>query len=346
MNIDVAPIKVKADLTHSADRATETVVEPIQGICKGVGKILSAFLDPWFAHQEGKRRLIAAQYKKYEQDILDGKLQLGGANTKNIPISDNTSFDELCKQRVLAETAFKSKRLNAAMGDAMKEAREIPDEKISDDPVDQTFFNHWRREAELIDDEEVRQWWVHLLVEETKKPKSISPRTLDVAKNLSKDEAQLFARMAKSIVVQTLLVDHKSEPLGGTYGELLSLQDAGLVSSMISNRDFFAGDEESHNCVLLPFFDCNLVVAFKYNKISIRCYILTKAGKEINSISQNTLSLDEIKAIAEEISKQNNNAIGFIYQMYNVSDDPNNARYIHYDVDWDHPLWTNHLETN
>lgn len=344
MKINVTPVKVKLDLTNSADKVTDTVVSPIQGLCKGAAKMFNALVGPFVARWEGKQKLIEAQYEKFSQDILAGKLQLKSEKPDLIPIQDISSFDELCDHIVQIEPASKAKRLQSTLGDGIQEIQEIPDDEVSDEPIDQTFFNRWQQQAELIEDEEVRKWWAHLLVEETKKPKSISPRTLDVAKNLSKDEANLFVKVSKGIVNTALAVDSKGHPACGVYSEILTLQDAGLVCSQTSNQTMQANahNQQNQKIVALLYPESKVAIIFEKEKVSFQCNFLTVAGCEILNISHINRTLDDFMKIAEVISKQNNNVVASIIPIKAIGGDVNGST--SFQLIW-LPLWTNHPET-
>jgi predicted dehydrogenase len=90
----------------------------------------------------------------------------------------------------------------------------------------------------MIDEDELRQWWARILVEEAKKPHSISPRTLDVARRLSKEEALLFVKMVKGEVDGIIPVDSKGHPQYISYAEALMLQSAELIFAQQSQTTF------------------------------------------------------------------------------------------------------------
>lgn len=300
-----ANLNVKADLTKPA--------EDITGIAKdthkGVGKFFYALLGPWIEERIGKAKRGAAQAEKDSLDILAGHARLDEETKTMVPIGNVSNIDALCEELENVNSKCKAKRLAAALMTASIEMKQVPEEEVSDEPLNQTFFNHWRAEAELIDDEDLRQWWAHLLVEETKKPNSISPRTLDVAKKLSPYEAKLFERTLRTTVNDTIVVDGDIFPINGTYDDILTLIDAGLI-----------GPTSTHHLAYTPIAP-SIIFAGEYilaidnscGAISYRCHIFTKAGKELSNSIKAKLEFDSLKNVAREISKQNKNVTISIY---------------------------------
>ena len=338
-----SPIKVnldvKADLTKSTNKVVDTIVKPIQDIHKGIVKLFTACTGKWFANKERQIALISAQTEKDVEEVKLGRKEYRNGELINLDLTNNP--DAFYRQISENNAACDAKRLGAAMLEAALELSNIPEEEISDKPLNQTFFNHWRTEAELIDDEDLRQWWSHLLVEEICKPNSISPRTLDVAKNLSRDEAELFTRIAQGILENdaSILVNEDGHPICGTYDEILALQDAGLVGAISSlTLEAIFKDKSNNKIIDMPFIRSKFVVIFKSEKIHFQVGVLTKAGREIYNIIKKPLILNQIIQIAEEISHQNPNATAMIFPLKSKSKESNGDNI---DVINDTPLWTN-----
>lgn len=284
--------KLKADLTKPA----EDITGMAKDTHKGFGKILYAAYGPWVEKRLGEAKRIEAQAERDAAEIKAGISKYDIAAKSMISLPEVSSIDALCAELESVNSALKAKRLASALMAAAIEIKQIPEEEVADEPLNQTFFNHWRAEAELIDDEDLRQWWAHLLVEETKKPHSISPRTLDVVKNLSKSEAKLFEKLSVGIIEDcSLFIDDDGTSLLGSYSDVLILQDAGLISSRRSTHPI---DKQkvifSHGMFVVELLDR------KNHEIS--CHALTVAGQELCRILCNSMILDsELYEFAEKI---------------------------------------------
>ena len=318
-----AEVKVNADITEIVKATLETispVIESLRNLVdssqKGVAKILDALFHPFIESQKVKGLMIQAQGEKDCEDIRLGKKELRKNILRNIEIektSQKASFTDVISNE-------DTKRLCLAVIAAIDEIRQDQDsdDKYSDEPIDETFFNHWRKEAELIGGEELRKWWAHLLVAETKKTHSISPRTLSVAKNLTKEEAHIFSSVCKGVFGGRNIICKNDSPLFGTYENILSLSDAGLI---IPQKSQFIKDNKStieKGKVTLPYLNNNLIAVsnVQIENVHINVYKLTMAGEELFNILKDNINKNEIIEQVQEFSRQNRN---IEFKLFNVN---------------------------
>ncbi len=66
-----------------------------------------------------------------------------------------------------------------------------------DEKISRTFFNKWRQQAILIDEQDLREYWAQILAEEICTPKSISFKTLDIVSMFTKLDSELFYATCK-----------------------------------------------------------------------------------------------------------------------------------------------------
>ena len=297
--------EVKADAT-SLVQATAGVVSSSN---KGVSKMLNALFGKWISKNERSIALLQAQTEKDCADIKNGLKVYREGQLLDCP-SRATVVDIYDALHTLNHMSD-ARRLQAAMEEAMRQISEVPSDQISDEPIPQTFFNRWRREAEMIDEDELRQCWARILVEEAKKPHSISPRTLDVARRLSKEEALLFAKMVKGEVDGIIPVDSKGHPQYISYAEALMLQSAELIFAQRSQTTFrLTYDiDENHMGTCIPLHNEDLMLCVHKKDFLTDCYILTDAGRRLLSIAQDPRKVEDYIAIASRLSSFSGNTI-------------------------------------
>ena len=307
-------VEIKLDLTEPVKNIVNTALAPFQYSGKGILKIVSACTGKWFANRERQIALIKAQTEKDVEDIKSGKKvnHYGELIRADIAPTPQEFYNLISDYNRECD----AKRLGAAMLEAALELSNISDDRISDEPLNQTFFNHWRKEAELIDNNDLRAFWAKLLVEETCRPNSVNPRTLDVAKNLSKEEAKVFERLCPYIVLDSFPINDKRYPLNGTYGDALLLQEAGLIARASNAHD----DEPKNGMFFIPIMKDGFVLKARTNKIGVNCYPLTVAGQQIAKIISVTPDVSVAKKIAREVSGQNHNIP--IYLLEKQDGDP------------------------
>lgn len=181
------------------------------------------------------------------------------------------------------------------------------DGEIIDEPVNPDWFARWRNDAKLMGSEEMRGLWGRILKEKIQKPESISIRTLDILRNLSVNEAELFTRVARGIVSGVIISNGK---LLCTTDEAVVLLHAGLISSIeILRKEFTfnpkkAVSAEAINCVITFHFEDNI------SQFQLPGYVLTQAGNELLSIPEvGALSQDHLRFFFDILKKQTPNIV-------------------------------------
>ena len=157
-----------------------------------------------------------------------------------------------------------------------------PDEQVSEEPVEKDWMNRFLNIAEEISDEEMQDIWGRVLAGEIKKPKSYSLRTLEVLRNMSKDEASLLLKASTFQIALDLL---STESFALSLMELIALEDIGVVCG-----------EELIRTMTIPSTG---IISFELNrknrinihastgvKIKFKGIKLTKAGQEILTLIQ------------------------------------------------------------
>lgn len=200
----------------------------------------------------------------------------------------------------------------------------------SDKEISKNFFNRWRNEAKLIDDDYAQSIWGRILAEEIRQPETISLRALDVLKNLSESEAKLFNDMGNYVVFGQSLVTGKHI----TENQIRTLADAGLVvfagmyrtGKWLRTRLTYKGENPQPG----HYFDFNSTLFFS-NEIPIEedliiSFIpLTEPGQSIYRIASRNNNWD-LKLIAKSIfecDKKLNKIVTYKYTNFLVNNDIN-----------------------
>ena len=203
----------------------------------------------------------------------------------------------------------------------------------SEEPVEQGWINRFFDSVADVSDEDLQKLWGKVLAGEIKQPKSYSLRTLETLKNLSEYEAGLFQKVAPYVIGsgENLFLPSKMELLekyGVTYGEIMSLDECGLInSSGLVSLNLSTSTEDPiglhNNSKLL------LVYSIESNntKFSIGDFKLTRAGKELFHILNATPNDEYFYDFAEYICKKTSQKIRVtIHQINFIEEDG-----IHYD---------------
>lgn len=157
-----------------------------------------------------------------------------------------------------------------------------PDEIVSNEPIDKDWMTRLLNIAEDVSDEDMQEIWGRVLAGEIKKPKSYSLRTLEVLRNLLKEEAELIMKVSNYQVALDLL---STETFAVNLMDQIALDDIGVICG-----------EELVRTYTIP---SNGKISFELNKqaliniyapagakIGFKGYKITKAGIEIMGLIQ------------------------------------------------------------
>ncbi len=150
--------------------------------------------------------------------------------------------------------------------------------------------------AQDVSDDELQNLWSKILAGEIIKPKSCSFRTLEILKNMSKDEFDMFLKICPFICEQFLSDEGGLlEKYGIEYEMILILDECGLINSggLITRRMNI-----EKNTIILSTKKYILAGTVKANKpipMSITVYPLTEAGKKLYSLSECNFNTDFIR---------------------------------------------------
>ena len=150
-------------------------------------------------------------------------------------------------------------------------------EQASDEPVNPDWLNRFFSIVENVSDAEMQQLWARILAGEVKKPKSYSLRTLEILRNITKEEAEQISDVSAFVV----------------YGGMMCSEDFGINSRIIPLLDelgLICGEEMVRRYTITPNAPRNIVVdksqlislySSSAIKVELKYYILTRAGREI-----------------------------------------------------------------
>lgn len=265
-----------------------------------------------------------AEAKAYEISTIASALK----NNTEVPIKyneqdglslDATDVSELIKRtemRLGTQELIKQSNIENVILKAYQILEMETD--VSAEPVELGWTVRFMNYVGEIDDEELQNIWAKLLSGEVKQPHSFSLRTLDVVKNLSRLEAELFEKIAVFIFDDCLSNDDNIlKKYNIFYEDVLKLCECGLINSnsgiceilTIKKKQVIKSTQEF--VFIVNPKDENEV------EVSIPLYVLTEAGKAlikiIKPMQNNNFFIDYCKSI-----KSNNPGIDF--SLYKIKE--------------------------
>lgn len=152
------------------------------------------------------------------------------------------------------------------------------------------WFIRYYEASGNISDKEMQILWAKILAGEIEKPSSYSLRTLDVLRNISKEEAELFIKICNSAIKiesgKYAIPADRDYILKNSidYSDILLLGEIGLINSGsgIHINDDLESDTES----MLYMYGSLIVKAIASEKrtFSLRVYPFTNVGNELATL--------------------------------------------------------------
>ncbi len=185
--------------------------------------------------------------------------------------------EEKVSQYVLARETRKVNNVCSVIEKAQEYFTE--DEKVSNEPVNEDWANRFFSTIEDVSDDDMQKLWAQILAGEIKQPKSFSLRTLDLLKNLTKDEAKLFILASELYITGNVIC---TEEFAMPSSNIWLLCEIGLINSDELNKIWKI---EPHNKLEIHLNNSAVLILHNSSDKQVDCNtsvrLLTKAGIEL-----------------------------------------------------------------
>lgn len=214
-----------------------------------------------------------------------------------------------------------------------KKADKYYSEIHSDNSVDEItnydfdWYVRFYQASGNVSDETMQDLWAKLLAGEVSKPSTYSFKTIDVLRNLSKKDAELFQRVcsysfcnANQIPILPRYDDYL-EKYNIAYSDILKLSEQGLIFNDGTIVQSVNITEESK----LLFWDTETVMTIKLSdgkdtKVYIHEYPFTQVGAEISTLVSVNVSDEKYIEFATQISNENKNYLLGVYKVSELNE--------------------------
>lgn len=230
--------------------------------------------------------------------------------TKETPSENDI---QLIKNDILERQYFqevkKQKNINNTINFTMNELEN--ETEVSDEKVDEDWITRFFNTVENINNEQMQYLWAKILAGEIKQPNTYSLRTLDLLKNLSFKEAELFSKIGELALISqnnTFILSNKTilEKCNISFTDLILLQDLDLIHS--KELEFSFSKQEKK--LLAHIIYGNEVIQLESNqdtpKIPLEIYLFTTIGKELLELVNPSLNTDYLQELAKKIKVNEN----------------------------------------
>jgi len=217
------------------------------------------------------------------------------------------------EERLLAKEIRRQNNLDDVVEIAASQLKSS--EHITDEPVNEDWTTRFFDIIQDVSDAEMKDLWGRILAGEIQRPKSFSLKTLELLRNLTKEEAELFVKISPYILGKhgDLFVfegnDGDLSKYGIPYSEIAKLIEIGLVQPGTFVQKQFVADHTADTQKIILYQKIIILITIPAHspKISIPVSILTHTGEELFSLLQPAESMDYIKELALFIKAKNSN---------------------------------------
>lgn len=272
--------------------------KPIEKLIEVISKGIGTIYKPRAIRKE-------AEAKAFEIEIIE--------RAKSKALAEGKEIEAITIERIQDRLIHKELRRQENIDNVTQIASQqlSQEETVSEEPVDEDWTTRFFNIVEDVSDEEMQQLWGRILAGEVKQPKSYSLRTLELLRNLSKREAEVFTR-ASNLVISSwnspfLFRGKESEFLDKfnlNFEDKLLLTETGLLQSdtnitrgllqaNVDNLTYF----ESGKYIIKTFKKANTAD----NRIEILRF--TKIGEELLNLMNPNPSADYIKEFCLRIEE-------------------------------------------
>lgn len=185
------------------------------------------------------------------------------------------------------------------------------EQEVADEPVDPDWRSRFFRHVEDVSNEQMQMIWGKILAGEIKSPNSFSFRTMDVLRNLSQDEAKMFADISKYAVMiggkSHILHKNSMQQFGFNFKKTSQLIDSGLISSLdtVLNLNVINGGQW-----IWLYGDLILRLENLPVNYSMATFSLTEAGNNLMNLMHVVPSMQYLDRVTSDLKS---NGIGVSY---------------------------------
>ena len=289
----------------------------IDVVASGIGATAGPLLLPYKAKMQAKTDVIEAKGKAQAMKIIaQGKadstklIAQAQAEAKDILIhkqdnvsTERTNIEMGTANLIQTKIQFQErKRLNNIQNISIQAKDKLP-EQVTNKPVDPDWTARFFHYAQDISTEEIQQIWSSILAGEVETPGRTSLRTLDILKNMTQKDAELFSTVMGYKVGTIIFSDIKTinDNYIPKYSDMTFLQEWGLIhtGSDIQLKRINHMCLGSHGDYLV-----RLYIKLKDKTMYIPIYKLTHPAIEISSFLNHSTDFNYLKLVARFCKKK------------------------------------------
>ncbi|URC12124.1 DUF2806 domain-containing protein [Flavobacterium sp. B183] len=253
--------------------------KPIEKLVEVISQGIGTLYKPRAIRKE-------AEAEAYKIEIIERAKSKAQAESKLFELETLNVIE----QKLLFQEKRKQENIDNIIEVAITQINQESD--VSSEKVDTDWATRFFNIAEDISSEEMQKLWGRVLSGEVKNPGAFSLRTLDVLKNLTKQEAEVFTKFVplriKSQSSDFIPYEDKAyleKALNISYTDILLMMELGLINHTPDLAIITNGIRKSYTTL---FENGNMAIFIETtankNKSSVKILNFTKIGCELSSL--------------------------------------------------------------
>lgn len=272
--------------------------KPIEKLIDVVSNAVGGLLKPWqtvrVAKAQAKSDSIIAIEQAKTNAIIEGD-------------TEKVQYLEAINERLVNKEKRRQKNIEEVVSVAGKILE--AEKEVSNEPVNPDWATRFFDIVQDISDDEMQLLWGRILAGEIKQPKSYSLRTLEILRNMTKEEAEIFQKVAQFILVDQdvaflLNSNNNLKKFGIPYYYIAKLIEIGLLQSGDNVRNTYTTNNSLHinkSCFIYGKFVVIIDQMPEACFFSFPVRLLTTPGKELIKLINIEPNIEYIKQFATQI---------------------------------------------
>ena len=274
--------------------------KPIEKLIDVISKGIGTIYKPKSIRKE-------AEAEAYKIGIIER------AKSKAISEGKETEIETLERIEDRIINREKKKLINIDQVASVAEEELKNGDKVSDEPVDNDWSTRFFNIVEDVSDDEMQLLWGRVLAGEVRRPKSYTLRTLEFLRNLSREEAMVFMKIAKLSLLgggKNLVYNpDKGKYLQDNYqisfADVLQLKELGLLNSEPNLELKISVPSNGQNAFII-YQNKVLVIERKVGapEISLPTLVFTHVAMELLNLVQQEIDFNYIRSIKKYLTSE------------------------------------------
>lgn len=274
--------------------------KPLEKLIEVVSNAIGMLYEPRQivrkAKAEAKAESIIAIEQAKTQAIIDGDLE-------------KVQYLERINNRIVNKEVKRQNNIEEVVSTAGKILES--EEKVSEEPLNSDWTTRFFDIVQDVSDNEMQLLWGQILAGEIKQPKTYSLRTLELLRNMTREDAELFQKVAQFALVSgdafLYTPSNDLRKYGINYVDIAKLIEIGLLRpGDFVKRHLYSQDTTDTKTAFI-YGDIVVIVNIKAKsgEVSFPIRSFTTSGQELCQLIDISPNMDYIKEFANAIKNKN-----------------------------------------